>query len=81
MKRQIYKVDLVYYTEENVPECGAEIFISSTKDLRKVPIDEIKENIYVQEELERNDCESIGYIERISHGEFFAEYDEDLIVF
>ena len=80
-ERHIYMVSLVYYDENNIPNNGATIFISSYEDLTKVPTYKIKENIYVQEEMERNDCEGIGNIQRISHGEFFAEYDEDLIVF
>ena len=81
MDRKIYMVSLVYYNEENIPENGATIFISSYEDLTKVPKHKFKENIYVQEEMENNDCEGIGDIQEISHEEFFEEYNEDLIVF
>ena len=81
MDRKIYMVSLVYYNEENIPENGATIFISSYEDLTKVPKHKFKENINVQEEMENNDCEGIGDIQEISHEEFFEEYNEDLIVF
>lgn len=81
MDRKIYMVSLVYYNEENIPENGTTIFISSYDDLTQIPKYKIKENIYVQEEMEKNDCEGIGDIQEISHGEFFEEYNEDLIVF
>lgn len=80
MYRKFYMVSLVYYNEENVPENGATIFISSCEDLTKVPKYKIKENIYVQEEMERNDCEGIGSIFEITEEEFYEEYpNEDLI--
>ena len=54
-ERHIYMVSLVYYDENNIPNNGATIFISSYEDLTKVPTYKIKENIYVKEEMERND--------------------------
>ena len=37
MSKKIYAVDLCYYTEENVPECGAMVFIRSNIDITKLP--------------------------------------------
>lgn len=78
-ERSIYAINLVYYTEENVPECGATIFVTSYNDVRRMPLHVIKENEFVQEEMKRNGCEGIGVITKISHSEFFSEYDTDLI--
>lgn len=74
MSKKIYAVDLCYYTEENVPECGAIVFIRSDKDLTKMPTHIIKENIFVGEIMENNDCEGIGYICDITEEEFYEEY-------
>lgn len=74
MSKKIYAVDLCYYTEENVPECGAMVFIRSDKDLTKMPTHIIKENIFVEEIMENNDCEGIGYICDITEEEFYEEY-------
>ena len=81
MSKKIYVVNLCYYTEENVPECGAMVFIRSDKDLTKIPTHIIKENIFVEEIMENNGCEGIGYICDISEEEFNAEYsgEYDLI--
>lgn len=80
MNKKIYAIDLCYYTEENVPECGAVIFVRSDKDIAKMPTHIIKEDISVKEAMENNDCESIGNIFEIPEEEFYEEYpDEDLI--
>lgn len=79
MNKKIYAVNLCYYTEENVPECGAIIFIRSDKDIAKMPTHIIKENIFVKEAIENNDCEGIGNIFEISEEEFHEEYNSDLI--
>ena len=80
--KKIFKVDLCYYTEENVPECGVEIFIKSDKDLTKISTHTIKENIFVKEIMENNDCEGIGYICDITEEEFNEYYSEyELIEF
>ena len=80
MNKKIYAVDLCYYTEENVPECGAVIFVRSDKDITKLPTHIIKENIFVKEAMENNDCEGIGNIFEITEEEFYEEYsNEDLI--
>lgn len=80
MNKKIYAVDLCYYTEENVPECGAVIFIRSDKDITKIPTYIIKENIFVEEAMKNNDCEGIGNIFEITEEEFYEEYpNEDLI--
>lgn len=83
MEKKIFAVSLCYYTEENVPECGAVIFIQSEQDLTKMPKHLIKENIYVQEALEANDCEGIGTVFESSMEEFEFYKDEgaDLIEF
>jgi hypothetical protein len=83
MDKKIYAVSLVYYTEENVPESGAVIFIRSEQDLTKVPKHVLKENIYVQEALEANGCEGIGNIFESSEDEFEFYKDDgaDLIEF
>lgn len=78
-EKKIYSVDLLYYTEENVPECGAKIFISTTVDLTKVPKDVLKEDVDVQEAMNANDCESIGTVEEISLEEFEFYGDTELI--
>jgi hypothetical protein len=78
--KKFFMVSLVYYTDENIPECGANIFISSTKDLTKVPVDLIKENIFVEEAMEANDCESIGTILEISEEEC-EDSGEEIIEF
>lgn len=81
MNKKIYAVDLCYYTEENVPECGVMVFIKSDKDITKMPTHIIKENIFVKEAMENNDCEGIGNIFEITKEEFYEEYpNEDLIV-
>ena len=77
MSKKIYAVDLCYYTEENVPECGAMVFIRSDKDLTKMPTHTIKENIFVREVMENNDCEGVGYICDITEEEFNAEYSDE----
>lgn len=80
MDKKIYVVDLCYYTEENVPECGAMVFVRSDKDITKMPKHIIKENIFVEEAMENNDCEGIGNIFEITEEEFYEEYpNEDLI--
>ena len=80
MNKKIYAVDLCYYTEENVPECGAMVFIRSEQDLTKMSIYELKENIYVEEAMYNNDCEGIGNIFEITEKEFYEEYpNEELI--
>lgn len=76
MDKKIYMVSLCYYSEENVPENGAIIFIRSEQDLTKVPQHIIKENLYVQEALEANDCEGIGTVLESSEDEF-EEYKVD----
>ena len=77
MNKKIYAVDLCYYTEENVPECGAMVFIRSDKDLTKMPTHIIKENIFVREIMENNDCEGIGCICDITEEEFNSEYSNE----
>ena len=79
MNKKIYAVSLCYYTEENVPECGATIFIRSDKDLENMPKHLIKENIFVQEALEANDCEGIGNVFESSEDEYEFYKDTDLI--
>lgn len=79
MDKKIYAIDLVYYTDENVPECGAIICVTSDKDVMKMPTHIIKENIFIQEEMEKNDCEGIGYVYEITEEEFREEYNTDLI--
>lgn len=79
MNKKIYAVSLCYYTEENVPECGATIFIRSDKDLENMPKHLIKENIFVQEALETNDCEGIGNVFESSEDEYEFYKDTDLI--
>ena len=80
MDKKIYSVDLCYYTDENVPECGAVIFVRSDKDITKMPTHLIKEDIFVKEAMENNDCEGIGNIIEIPEEEFYEEYsDKDLI--
>ncbi len=82
MKERFFIVSLCYYTDENAPECGARVVIKSKEDLTKIPTYRIKENIYVAEAMEANDCEGIGVILEISEEEFQEEYfDEELIVF
>ena len=77
MSKKIYVVNLCYYTEENVPECGAVVFIRSDKDLTKMPTSIIKENIFVEDIMENNDCEGIGYICDITEEEFYEEYSDE----
>lgn len=79
MNKKIYAVSLCYYNEDNVPECGATIFIRSDKDLENMPKHLIKENIFVQEALEANDCEGIGNIFESSEDEYEFYKDTDLI--
>jgi hypothetical protein len=79
MEKKIYSVDLLYYTDENVPECGTKIFISTTSDLTKIPKDVLKEDVDVQEALDVNDCESIGNVEETSLEEFEFYGDAKLI--
>lgn len=82
MNKKIYAVNLCYYTEENVPECGAVVFIRSDKDLVNMSKHVIAENVFVQEALEANDCEGIGNVFESSEDEY-EEYefykDTDLI--
>lgn len=79
---KIYAVELLYYIEENVSECGAVVFITSNKDVKNLPTHIIKENIDVAEALETNDCESIGNIYELTIEEFYDEYpNEELIAF
>ena len=77
MSKKIYAVDLCYYTEENVPECGAMVFIRSDKDLTKMPTYIIKENIDVEGIMENNGCEGIGFICEITEEEFYEEYSDE----
>lgn len=77
MNKKIYAIDLCYYTEENVPECGAMVFIRSNTDLTKISTDIIKENIFIKEIMENNDCEGIGYICDITEEEFYEEYSDE----
>jgi hypothetical protein len=83
MEKKLFVVSLCYYTEENVPECGTVIFVQSEQDLTKVPKHLIKENIYIQEALDANDCEGIGSIFEISidEFEFYKAEGVDLIEF
>ena len=77
----IFSVNLVYYTEENVPECGKTVFVQSDEDITKIPTHLLKENIFIEEAMETNDCEGIGYISEISEEEFKEEYPgEELII-
>ena len=78
--KKIYGVDLCYYTEENVPECGAVVFIRSDEDITKVPTHILKENIFVEEVMENNDCEGIGNIFEISEKEFYEEYPNETLI-
>lgn len=81
MVKKLYVVDLCYYTEENVPECGATIFIRSDKDLENMPKHFIAENVFVQEAMEANDCEGIGNVFEISEEEYeFYKDDETVLV-
>lgn len=75
--KKIYSVDLVCHTEENVPECCKVIFVSTNKDIEKMPIYVLKE--LLAEEIKNNKCESIGYISEISEEEFYEEYNTKLI--
>ena len=79
MNKKIYAVSLCYYTEENVPECGAIIFIRSDKDLENMPKHLIAENVFVQEALEANNCEGIGNVFESSEDEYEFYKDADLI--
>ena len=77
----LFSVNLVYYTEENVPECGKTIFVQSNEDITKMPTHLLKENVFIAEAMEANDCEGIGYITEISEEEFKEEYPgEELII-
>ena len=78
--KKIYGVNLCYYTEENVPECGAVVFIRSDEDITKVPTHILKENIFVEEVMENNDCEGIGNIFEISEKEFYEEYPNETLI-
>ncbi len=80
MSKKIYAVDLCYYTEENVPECGVMVFIRSDKDITKIPTHIIKENIFVEEVMENNDCEDIGNIFEITEEEFYEEYPNENLI-
>lgn len=75
--QRFFIVDLCYYTEENVPECGARIFIRSEKDITRMPTHAIKETFFVKEAMENNDCEGIGNIFEITEEEFYEEYCSD----
>lgn len=75
-----FSVSLVYYDENNVPQNGATIYVVSEKDITKMPTHLIKENIFIEEELERNDCEGIGTIYEISEEEAFEECDDGFVV-
>ena len=79
MEKKIYSVDLLYYTEENVPECGAKIFISTTVDLTKIPKDVLKKDVDVDEAMTANDCDGIGEIEEVSLEELEFYGDVELI--
>lgn len=76
----VYAVDLCYYTEENVPECGAVVFIRSDKDITELPTHIIKENIFVEEAMELNDCKGIGNIFELTEEEFYEEYPNENLI-
>ena len=78
--KKIYGVNLCYYTEENVPECGAVVFIRSDEDITKVPTHILKENTFVEEVMENNDCEGVGNIFEISEKEFYEEYPNETLI-
>lgn len=59
---KLYEIPLVYYTEENVPECGKTIFALSNEDLTKMSSWKIKEHYLIQEALDTYDCEGIGQV-------------------
>ena len=80
MVKKLYAVDLCYYTEENVPECDATIFIRSDKDLENMPKHLITENVFVQEAMEANDCEGIGNVFEISEEEYELYKDDEIVL-
>ena len=77
MEKKIYMADLCYYTEENIPECGATIFIRSEDDLTSIPRHELKENIFIQEALEEAGCEGIINVFKISDKDFEEYYKDE----
>lgn len=74
---KIFMIDLCYYTEENIPECGAVVFISTKKDITQISTEELKNNIFIEEQMISNDCEGIGYICEITQKEFEEVYNDD----
>ena len=78
MEKKIFEVSLCYYTEENVPEHGATIFIRSDKDLTKIPKHLIKEDTSVQEALVACGCEGIGNVFESSEDDFELYKDENI---
>lgn len=76
----IFSVDLVYYTEENVPECGKTVFVQSNEDITKIPTHLLKENIFIEEAMEANDCKGIGCVFEISEEEFKEEYPDEEVI-
>jgi hypothetical protein len=70
---RIYKVSLVRYTEKNVPECGANIFVKTLKNFSIAPLFLLKGNIDIEEALNNAGCEGVGAVEEISDEEFAEE--------
>ncbi len=80
--KKVYLIDLIYYTDENVPECGGHIYVLSDQDLNLLPKETLLENPYVEQALEASGCESIMCSYDMTKEEFMEDYPgEDLINF
>ena len=78
MEKKIFAIDLCNYTEENIPEYEATIFVTSFKDIPKMPPCWLREEI--SELIKGWNCEGICGVELATmedvHDARFADNEE-----
>jgi hypothetical protein len=75
---KFYAVSLCYYTEENVPECGAMIIVKTDREDAPTAV-KLRENDDIHEFMTIYDCEGIGSIVEISEEDMEFYDDADVI--
>lgn len=73
-----YLCSLLYYTDENVPECGATCILKSTDDLTSIRPNDLINDTDIAKLMEDNNCESVDILE--IDEEEAKEYDDKDII-
>lgn len=80
MNKYFFEVGLLCYTEENVPEYRASILVKSNVDITKLPEYTIKEYLSDEGVLDKNNCEGIGLIQKISEEELSEKWPDKAMI-